>query len=831
MSWWSKSFKARVILLTLAVFLASIWLLAFELSRLQRKELEQHLGNQQFSTVSIVAAQIEQMLGTRFHALDELASQITPAMLDNEGALRVALLQRKLALSLFNGGVIAYRLDGTAVAEAPQATGRVGLNYMEIDTIAAALREGRSTVGAPVMGKVLGKPVFGMTVPIRDASGRVLGALAGVTNLGAPNFLDPIFDRGYGSTGGYLLVAAKQRLIVTATEKRRAMEILPPPGVNPGVDDNIKGFEGHRVLVNPLGVQLLGSVKQIPVAGWYLVTALPVAEAFAPLHAMQRHLVVSAAVLSVLFSVIVWLILRHQMAPMLSAMKTMSAASGLDQPPAFLPTARPDEIGELISGFNRLLAMVAERDTAVRQGHDNLRSILETTLDGYWEVDHAGRLLDVNPSYCRLSGYSRAELLSLSIPDLEAIESSSDVAVRIERIVASGRDQFESSHRRKDGSVWHVEVSVSYRAQRGERLFVFLRDITGRKLAEEAQRELLTVNVERAHLASIVESSLDSIASVDVNGVYTSWNKSSEAMFGYTAQEIIGRSIYEFFAPEQVQVEKARIERLVQGAGPESAEVERLHRDGQTMFLLLSVSAIHGAGGEVIGVSRVSRDISQLKQAHLKVQVALADKEALLKEVHHRVKNNLQVITSLLRLESRRSAHADTRRVLDEMTGRIRAMAMLHESLYRSETLATVDLGIYLQQLATQIFRAQATYGNPVRLQLDLASVQLDLDRATPCGLLINELISNSLKHAFPHERGGEIWVKAALLEQGTRVRLSVGDNGVGLPVGFDVRKSSSLGLQLVTDLAGQLGSSLQVEDGPGASFSVTFGLAACKSA
>lgn len=201
---------------------------------------------------------------------------------------------------------------------------------------------------------------------------------------------------------------------------------------------------------------------------------------------------------------------------------------------------------------------------------------------------------------------------------------------------------------------------------------------------------------------------------------------------------------------------------------------------------------------------------------------SLREKEALLKEVHHRVKNNLQVITSLLRIEARRMQHETTRSVLAQMQGRIYSMALLHETLYRSGNFAAVDLGAYLGQLAEQVIRAQVTLRTAPRLHLDLAAVEVDIDHAIPCGLILNELISNSLKHGFPDGSEGEIRVRLGPSPSGEGLALSVHDNGVGVPEDLDVRRSQTLGLQLVSDLARQIHGSLNVGVGPGATFEVT---------
>jgi two-component sensor histidine kinase/PAS domain-containing protein len=220
-------------------------------------------------------------------------------------------------------------------------------------------------------------------------------------------------------------------------------------------------------------------------------------------------------------------------------------------------------------------------------------------------------------------------------------------------------------------------------------------------------------------------------------------------------------------------------------------------------------------------------DISQRKIGQHKLQVALASQQALLKEVHHRVKNNLQVISSLLRLEAGRSSHAPTREVLADMQARIRSMALLHESVYRAGTFASLDLAAYLKQVATQAWRSLQAPGAGVDLRLELDAVQVGLDQATPCGLLLTELLSNALKHGFAAGGSGEVRVTLRR-EPGAAADLwclRVSDTGVGLPADFDARQPLSLGLQLVDSLAQQMGGSLVV--GPasetGASFAIRF--------
>jgi PAS domain S-box-containing protein len=247
----------------------------------------------------------------------------------------------------------------------------------------------------------------------------------------------------------------------------------------------------------------------------------------------------------------------------------------------------------------------------------------------------------------------------------------------------------------------------------------------------------------------------------------------------------------------------------------DSAEVRRV---GAAEIRLLQELAADLSFG--IGALQSKQD---RRRAEVELKSSLAEKEALLKEVHHRVKNNLQVIASLLRLESRRIVNPATEIVLRDLQGRIRAMALLHETLYRSGNFAQVDASTYLAQLARHIFRSQLSPSGLIDLEIDVDPLGLEIDQAIPCGLIVNELASNSLKHGFPHGGAGKVRVELKPLGETGTVRLRVSDNGVGLPAGPERATAATLGLHLVSDLARQIGGRLESAVGPGATFDVTF--------
>jgi two-component sensor histidine kinase len=215
-------------------------------------------------------------------------------------------------------------------------------------------------------------------------------------------------------------------------------------------------------------------------------------------------------------------------------------------------------------------------------------------------------------------------------------------------------------------------------------------------------------------------------------------------------------------------------------------------------------------------------DISERRQAQEQMARALREKTVLLDEIHHRVKNNLQVIASLLNLQADRARDEAARRVLAESQSRVRAMALIHQLLYERKDYSVVDLGEYLTRLANLLVSTHRAQAERVKLEIDVEPVPVDLQQAVPCGLVVNELLTNCFKHAFPEGRSGTVGVTLKHGEGGV-VRLAVSDDGVGLPGTAELGSSTSLGLQLVPLLAEQAGAELAVVRAPGTSFSLTF--------
>ena len=220
----------------------------------------------------------------------------------------------------------------------------------------------------------------------------------------------------------------------------------------------------------------------------------------------------------------------------------------------------------------------------------------------------------------------------------------------------------------------------------------------------------------------------------------------------------------------------------------------------------------------------LENEIRERKTAEGKIKESLREKEIMLKEIHHRVKNNLQIITSLLSLQSKNITDSEALAMFKDSQARVKSMALIHEKLYRSDDLACVDFGEYVGNLTSYLYRSFMIDSGKIRLDLNIKNILFGVDSAVPCGLIINELVSNCFKHAFPDGRQGRIIVSLHLNPEENLV-LTVGDDGVGFPRNLDYRCTDSLGLQLINTLSEQLGGTLALRSKQGTEFVITFPL------
>jgi PAS domain S-box-containing protein len=339
-------------------------------------------------------------------------------------------------------------------------------------------------------------------------------------------------------------------------------------------------------------------------------------------------------------------------------------------------------------------------------------------------------------------------------------------------------------------------------------------DITERKWAEEALRE----SEERYRL--LAENSLDLIELLDLDGNVMYASPSHYYVIGYTPNELVHQNLFAVVHAEDVPRALAAINSLLAARTRKTIELRLLKKNGDWIEMEAIMSGIPGPGNAIHRILFSARDITARKQAEERIKASLKEKEVLLKEIHHRVKNNLQIISSLLNLQSGYIQDQQAGELFKESRNRVKSMALIHEKLYQSKDLARIDFAEYVRNLTTHLFRSYGVNAHAVGLKINVEKVLLDIDTAIPCGLIVNELVTNSLKYAFPPGVAGEICV-ALRPESDGKLALMVSDNGTGLPPDFNFRTTESLGLQLVGTLADQLEGTITLDHNGGTTFKI----------
>ncbi len=304
---------------------------------------------------------------------------------------------------------------------------------------------------------------------------------------------------------------------------------------------------------------------------------------------------------------------------------------------------------------------------------------------------------------------------------------------------------------------------------------------------------------------------------INANGDIVDFNETANQQLGYERDEFSKLRISDINPVESPADNKARFEKVMKD-GKDEFEIQHKTKRGDIRDVFVIIQSIELSGQTFFHA--IWRDITQFKQAEEQIKRALTEKEVLLKEIHHRVKNNMQVIYSLLNLQATGIEDKAVRAMFEDARNRVKSIALIHEKLYQSRDLAHINFKEYLKNLIQGI--AETYKRHDIIFSVDMEPVSLDVNVGIPCGLIVNELVSNSLKHAFPDGRKGTIKVAININSKGNNV-LTVADNGVGFPENADFRNTTSLGLQLVNVLSAQIQGTVKLTQTEGTEFSITF--------
>jgi PAS domain S-box-containing protein len=298
-------------------------------------------------------------------------------------------------------------------------------------------------------------------------------------------------------------------------------------------------------------------------------------------------------------------------------------------------------------------------------------------------------------------------------------------------------------------------------------------------------------------------------------------NQATKDLLGYDQEELVGNSVEMVFADEN-QKFMFRINNSSNTKINAISHVETYlkSKNGKIIPVLLSDSVIQNKDHQTVGIVCIGNDIEEIKEAQNKVKASLEEKEVLLREIHHRVKNNLQIISSLLNIQSNYIKDDEDLELLRESQTRIKSMAIIHEGLYKSNDFTHINFKDYIHSLIHYISVHYNVSPN-IQINVEVKNVMLNIETAVPCGLIINELVTNSIKHAFPNGSGGKIIV--SLNSKMGICSLRVSDNGIGFPANIDFRNTRTLGLRLVNILSNQLDGSIELDKSRGTEFIINF--------
>jgi PAS domain S-box-containing protein len=504
------------------------------------------------------------------------------------------------------------------------------------------------------------------------------------------------------------------------------------------------------------------------------------------------------------------------------------------------------------NGRAYVMAVCRRLNAMLVRSHMHVRALVESVRDyAIHLLDSKGRILTWNEGSRRLHGLTATEALGKHFSILFPAEDAErgEPERLLEEAARSGRHRTEGWTLGADGRKSWVEIDLTSIRDGAGHLTGFTRvvhDLTEHRLSVENLRRLnLELEQYRVILENIDEHA---IYTLDAKGKVTGWGAGAQKLLGYSAEEALGQQ-YSTFATLEDRRNGQPERELAEAAasGRCCSDSWRLRRDGTLLWTSGVVSAVKDECGQVVGFVRVARDRTEEKMfADAREQVAaeledsvaertrqleatveelrrkseeaeahaevvsrnLREKEVLLREIHHRVKNNLQVVQSLLKMRARLLPDGEMREAFETTVERVNAMALLHERLYQMPNIEGIPLSNYLRDLFRDLFASTSLEPGQVHLRLHADDIPLQLDFGIPFGLLMNELLCNSLKHAFPDGRRGNISVSVRRVEGA--VRLIVKDDGRGLPENFNPAASGSMGLKLAASLARQLGGTLE---------------------
>jgi PAS domain S-box-containing protein len=460
-------------------------------------------------------------------------------------------------------------------------------------------------------------------------------------------------------------------------------------------------------------------------------------------------------------------------------------------------------------------------EEALRASEKRFRTLIENSSDALSLISSSGTMLYISPSTNRIFGISSEERLGNNAFERVHPDDLSYIKSQFAQLLKHPGESMIVQVRTLHGDgTWHWTEAMGgnlLKEPSVRAIVVNFRDITARKQAEEALRE----SVEKyktltEHLNVGVYRNTPGPL-----GKFIEANPAIVRMFGYDSkEEFLAIHVADLYQNPSDREDFSK--KVIRDGFVKNEELRLKKKDGTSFVGSASSVAVSAESGRVKYFDGIIDDITERKRAENQIKASLAEKEVLLREIHHRVKNNMQIISSLLNLQAGYIKEKDDLKMIKDSQSRIRSMALIHEQLYKSQDFSRINFSDYVQRLAVHLFQFNQVDPNLIQLKMSLEDAFLDIQTAIPCGLILNELITNSLKHAFPQGRRGEIGLGLHPLKDRT-YQMIVRDTGAGLSSDVDVRDPKSFGLQIVTMLVDQLEGKMEVEKEGGTTFKIIF--------
>jgi len=458
-----------------------------------------------------------------------------------------------------------------------------------------------------------------------------------------------------------------------------------------------------------------------------------------------------------------------------------------------------------------------------------MKAIIDSGKHMIWSIDRSFSLTSFNENYKNIYYHTYNEFpeLNKALDSLEHRKNEEEISSfwdkKYEQAFIGKTVSFETKLEYLDGSFSFKEIHLNPIIEEDKKILEVSGigiDITDRKLAE------LKLNKNTARYNSIFNNASVIIWSLDRDKKITASNNSFEIAMGKWFNRLVSinsefEDYFSTYGNEQTLKEFNKNFKKALTNSKRLFEVSLIDKDEHKRHLEIYMSPIIYKDKEIDEISCIAIEVTETKIASNELSESLKEKETLLQEVHHRVKNNLQIISSILNLQASYLKDDNSLKILTESQNRIKSMSFIHESLYINNNFRYIDFRDYIKSLTSNLMQSYSLAPDKIDFVSNVSNIQLSLDQAIPCGLILNELISNSLKYAFPNGEKGTITLN--ITEEESKVTLELNDNGVGIPADFDVEKSESLGLQLVFILVEQLDGIVQINSDNGSNFLINF--------